>query len=151
LSIYESEWYKEQVRKAVEELDKQTIKRMYELEEKLNKEKEGEKMIEKDVYQFKTHIKVGIMYSIYTHLGLINDVDFSLLNDNTLDAYLEGALRSTTNSLRKSEWEEWNVGLMYENKCFMGYVINKDKERLKEQLVNAMIDFRNPKYSIVEV
>ena len=151
MSIYESEWYKEQVRKAVEELDKQTIKRMYELEEKLNKEKEGEKMIEKDVYQFKTHIKVGIMYSIYTHLGLINDVDFSLLNDNTLDAYLEGALRSTTNSLRKSEWEEWNVGLMYENKCFMGYVINKDKERLKEQLVNAMIDFRNPKYSIVEV
>jgi len=40
---------------------------------------------------------------------------------------------------------------MYENKCFMGYVINKDKERLKEQLVNAMIDFRDPKYSIVEV
>jgi len=108
-------------------------------------------MIEKDVYQFKTPIKVGIMYAIYTHLGLINDVDFSLLNDVTLDAYLEGALRSTTNSLRKSEWEEWNVGLMYENKCFMGYVINKDKERLKEQLVNAMIDFRDPKYSIVEV
>ena len=113
--------------------------------------KEGVGMIEKDVYQFKTPIKVGIMYAIYAHLGLINDVDFSLLNDDTLDAYLEGALRSTTNSLRKSEWEEWNVGLMYENKCFMGYVINKDKERLKEQLVNAMIDFRDPKYSIVEV
>lgn len=108
-------------------------------------------MIEKDVYQFKTKIKVGIMFSIYAHLGLINDVDFSLLNDDTLDAYLEGAFRSTTNSLRKSEWEEWNVGLMYEGKCFMGYVINKDKDKLKNQLVCAMIDYKEPKYSIVEV
>ena len=68
-------------------------------------------MIEKDVYNFKTKIKVGIMWSIYTHLGLINDVDFSLLDDDTLDVYLEGALRSTTDSKRESEWEQWYVGL----------------------------------------
>lgn len=108
-------------------------------------------MIEKDVYSFKTKIKVGIMYSIYTHLGLINDVDFSLLNDDTLDAYLEGALRSTTNKSRSNEWEQWYVGLMYEDKGFQGYIIGKDKKILKEHLNNAMIDFKKPKYSIVEV
>ncbi|AYD87721.1 hypothetical protein Goe4_c00120 [Bacillus phage vB_BthP-Goe4] len=108
-------------------------------------------MIEKNVYKFKTKIKVGIMYSIYTQLGLINDVDFSLLDDNTLDAYLQGALRSTTNSSRESEWEQWYVGLMFENKGFRGYIICKDKNKLKEYLVDAMIDYRYPKYSIVEV
>jgi len=108
-------------------------------------------MIEKDVYKFKSKIKVGIMYAIYTHLGLINDVDFSLLDDITIDAYLEGALRSTTDSLRKDGYEKWNVGLMYEGKGFQGYIVNKDKEDLKKQLVDAMIDFKHPKFSIVEV
>jgi len=108
-------------------------------------------MIEKDVYKFKTKIKVGIMYAIYTHLGLINDVDFSLLDDRTIDAYLEGSLRATTESLRKDGYEKWCVGLMYEGKGFQGYIINKNKDKLKEQLVCAMIDFRNPKFSIVEV
>jgi len=42
VSIYETKWYKEQVRKAVEEMDKQTVKRMIELKEKLDKKKEGE-------------------------------------------------------------------------------------------------------------
>jgi len=41
VSIYETKWYKEQVRKAVEEMDKQTVKRMIELKEKLDKKKEG--------------------------------------------------------------------------------------------------------------
>lgn len=108
-------------------------------------------MIEKDVYSFKTNIKVGIMYSIYTHLGLINDVDFSLLDDDTLDAYLEGALRATTNPKRKSEWEKWYVGLMFESKGFRGYIVCKDEEKLKYYLTHAMIDFREAKYSIVEV
>lgn len=108
-------------------------------------------MIEKDVYQFNTKIKVGIMYSLYTHLGLINDVDFSRLCDETLDTYLEGSLRATTNKKRKDQWEKWYVGLMFEEKGFRGYIINKDKERLKEQLVHAMIDYRNPKFSIVGV
>ena len=108
-------------------------------------------MIEKDVYNFKTKIKVGIMWSIYTHLGLINDVDFSLLDDDTLDVYLEGALRSTTDSKRESEWEQWYVGLMFEDKGFRGYIICKDKNKLKEYLVDAMIDFSNPKFSIVKV
>ncbi|ANT41164.1 hypothetical protein [Bacillus phage KonjoTrouble] len=108
-------------------------------------------MIEKDVYKFKNKIKVGIMYSIYTHLGLINDVDFSLLDDDTLDAYLQGAIRSTTNCKRENEWEQWYVGLMFENKGFRGYIICKDKNKLKEYLVDAMIDYRYPKYSIVEV
>ncbi|AGI10600.1 hypothetical protein mgb1_011 [Bacillus phage MG-B1] len=108
-------------------------------------------MIEKDVYQFKTSIKVGIMYSIYTMNGKINDVDFSLLNDDTLDAYLEGAFICAVDKQRKNLWEEWNIGLMFEGKEFRGYIINKDKERLKEQLVCAMIDFINPKYSLMGV
>lgn len=111
----------------------------------------GENMKEKDVFEFKAKIKVGIMWSIYTHLGLINDVDFSRLNDDTLDAYLEGSLKATTEKKRKDQWEKWYVGLMFEEKGFRGYIINKDKERLKEQLVHAMIDYRNPKFSIVEV
>lgn len=42
-SIYESDWWKEQVMKAVEELDKETMRKMYELKEKQDKEKEGER------------------------------------------------------------------------------------------------------------
>jgi len=41
--------------------------------------------------------------------------------------------------------------LMYEGKGFQGYIVNKDKEDLKKQLVDAMIDFKHPKFSIVEV
>lgn len=108
-------------------------------------------MIEKDVYSFKTEIKTGIMYSIYTHLGMINDVDFSLLDDDNLDAYLEGALRATTDKHRNDQWEQWFVGLMYEGKGFQGYIISKDKNKLKEYLVDAMIDYKEPKYSVVEV
>lgn len=108
-------------------------------------------MIEKDVYKFKTNIKVGIMYSIYTQLGLINDVDFSLLDDDTLDAYLEGAFISAVDQRREDPWENWFIGLMYEGKGFQGYIIAKDKNKLKEYLVDAMIDFREAKYSIVEV
>lgn len=107
-------------------------------------------MIEKDVYNFKTKIKVGIMYAIYTMNGKINDVDFSLLNDDTLDAYLEGSFICAINKLREDKWERWYIGLMFEEKEFRGYIVNRDKEKLKEQLVCAMIDFRNPKYSIVE-
>ncbi|QWT50653.1 hypothetical protein DLn1_00010 [Bacillus phage DLn1] len=108
-------------------------------------------MIEKDVYSFKTEIKTGIMYSIYTQLGLINDVDFSLLNDETLDAYLEGAFISAVNQRRQDPWDKWFIGLMYEGKGFRGYIISKDRNKLKEYLVDAMIDYREPKYSIVEV
>lgn len=108
-------------------------------------------MIEKDVYNFKTKIKVGIMYSIYTQLGLINNVDFSLLNDDTLDAYLEGAFISAVDQRREDVWEKWFIGLMYEGKGFRGYIISKDKNKLKEHLVDAMIDYRDAKYSIVEV
>ena len=107
-------------------------------------------MIEKDVYKFKTKIKVGIMWCIYTMNGKINDIDFSLLDDDTLDAYLEGAFISAVDIKRKNKYERWNIGLMFEEKQFRGYIINIDKEKLKEQLVCAMMDFRNPKYSIVE-
>lgn len=107
-------------------------------------------MKEKDVYKFKTKIKVGIMYAIYTMNGRINDVDFSLLDDVTLDAYLEGAFISACDKLRKDPYEKWCIGLMFEEKDFRGYIINKDKEKLKEQLVCAMIDYKNPKFSLVE-
>lgn len=43
MNLYESKWWLERVRKATEELDKQTIKRLYELQEKINKEKEVER------------------------------------------------------------------------------------------------------------
>jgi len=107
-------------------------------------------MIEKDVYKFKTKIKVGIMYAIYVMNGKINDIDFSLLDDETLDAYLEGSFICAVDKLRKESYEKWCIGLMYEDKEFRGYIINKDKDKLKEQLVCAMIDYRYPKYSIIE-
>lgn len=108
-------------------------------------------MIEKDVYKFKTKIKVGIMWSIYTMNGLINDVDFSLLDDETLDAYLEGAFISVADSKRKNKYDKQHVGLLFEGKAFRGYIVERDKDKLKEKLVYAMIDYKNPKYSIIKV
>lgn len=108
-------------------------------------------MIEKNVYDFKTEIKTGIMYTIYTRLGLINDVDFSLLDDNTLDAYLEGSMIALVDTKRKNKYEKWYVCLLFDGKGFRACIAHKNKEKLKELLVYAMIDYKNPKYSIVEV
>jgi len=108
-------------------------------------------MKEVNVYEFKPEIKEGIMKTIYIMNGLLNEVDFSMLNRETIDMYLDGCLSICSSPYKKHKRDKIFCGLIFNGKQFRGWVYDKNKEELEERLSEYTVDFLNPKYSIVEV
>jgi hypothetical protein len=108
-------------------------------------------MKEINVYDFKPEIKDGIMKTIYTVNGLLNEIDFSLLNKDTIDMYLEGCIEMCSAPYKERQHDKLYCGLIFNGKQFRGYVYNKDKTDLIHEIEEHTHDFMIPKYAIVEV